>query len=326
MTYKILFAIPQQARFLSPISRALDELNYHVVHFDYLKPDFISSGLGMSKNILSSIRQMSNLYINWINDQLLLKIKQTHPHYFLTIKGETILPSTIKAINSLGIPTINWFPDNIGLWNFLITTAPYYQYYFSVCKHLTQVLNKIGRKTIYLPVAGEADTNFKVNYKNFDVVFVGHKTQRRIKYFSALKDYNFSLWGYSNWKNSPLMHFYNGELDQQQMKQVFRKSKIVINVSTGEEGIPVVIANLRNFESTGVGAFVLSEYNVALSQLFTENIEMVYFKSIVEMISKVDYFLKHEDLRNRIAYSGWLKTKNHHTYHDRIKKMFHYIG
>ncbi len=326
MHKKILLAQPNYSSFKTPMTKALKSLGFTVAHFDYYAPNIfiktfrIASNFGVNQIIKSS--QLTNL----ANRQLVKKVAKFKPDYLLVIKGETLKPDIVHRINQMGVITINWFPDNLVLWDMLIKTANEYKFYFSVCTQLTKKLNSVGVKTHYLPVAGDADKQIINLPKKYDLSFVGQKTNRRIKYFSNLTDLKFNLWGYSHWRDTPLAKFYHNHLSVSQMKDVFRKSKIVVNVSSGEIEQPIVIANLRNFEATGVGAFVLSEYNKALAKLFIEDKEMVFYRNSQELRQKAIYYLDHETERNKIATQGWRRTSKDHTYTNRFTIMFSVIN
>ncbi|KKP59999.1 MAG: hypothetical protein UR52_C0001G0079 [Candidatus Gottesmanbacteria bacterium GW2011_GWA1_34_13] len=324
MKNKILFVSPRNSSFFIPIKHALTKLGMDVFTFDYLKPDVMSRMLGIISNLLNS-KRFKILRNNRINHQLIKKIKILKPNYFFTVKGEVFYPKTIEQINSLGIITINWYPDNLVLWQNLIKTAKTYKYFFSVCTMLTTKLNQTGRKTYYLPVAGQADIKIIQTPKIYDIVFAGHRTQKRINYFSEICDLNFNLWGYPHWKHTIMAPYYRNYLPVNRMQNIFRQAKIVINVLTGEKGIPINTANLRNFEATGVGTFILSEYCPALAKLFIEDQEMVFFRNKKELRQKAIYYLKRDKERERIAKNGWLKTRKDHTYIMRFNEMFSII-
>lgn len=325
MQKRILFAVPQQAAFTSPINKAFRELGYEVFNFDYLKPDIVSRGLGVINNIFPWQQTTSRMYERQVNQQLLCAVSQISPQYLFVIKGETLTSGVLEKIKSQGVITINWYPDNIGSWGLIMKTARSYNYYISVCKYLTQKLNAAGRRTLYLPVADIADTSFKSTPKTYNLVFAGHKTQKRIEYFSTILDLGFTLWGYPHWQQSQLANYYKGLLSITEMKQSFRRAKIVVNVSTGEKGVLLSIANLKNFEATGVGTFVLSEYSTALAELFREDHEMVFFKSKQELRRKAIYYLRNGREREKIARAGWKRTRKDHTYKKRLMIIFNKI-
>ena len=53
-----------------------------------------------------------------------------------------------------------------------------------------------------------------------------------------------------------------------------------------------------------MGTFMLSEYSEDLSSLFAEGVDADYFRTEDELVDKVRFYLKHEDLRERIARKG----------------------
>ncbi len=325
-TDMLLFVSPKKSSFFVPMVTALQKMGFDVQHFDYLKPNKLASVLGFITNQLPKDGVFHPLFIAFINWRLLKNVQKNKPKYMLVIKGEVLAAQTIETITGWGVTTINWFPDNDSLWKLLIQTATSYSNYFSVCEYLTKKLNKHGIQAHYLPVADVADREIKKVTKKYSIVFVGHRTNRRIAFFSTIADLGFDLWGYKHWMETPLAPYYHKTLSVDELKDIYRQSKIIVNVSTGEEGAPVCIANLRNFEATGVGAFVLSEYNAALAELFREDKEMVFFRSKEELRRKAQYYLEHQQERETIAKRGWLRTKSDHTYIHRLRKLFSYVN
>lgn len=326
MEKKVVLALPGHSSFLIPVSNALKMLGFEVYHFDYLKPNMGIRILSTFSNFFSLNKIKQNTIINIINQELIESVRKIKPNYLLVIKGESLTKETLIKINKTGVTTINWFPDNDMLWNLLIKTASYYSYYFSVCHYLTKKLNKYGIKTNYLPVATEADEQINNFPKKYNLVFAGHLTNKRIKYFSQILDLGFDLWGYQHWKHSSLSSYYRGYLSADQVKETYRRSKIVVNVTTGDSNYKINIANLRNFETTGVGTFVLSQYNQATAELFKENKEIVFFRNSRELRRKALYYLNHDTVRDRVSRTGWLKTKNEHNYINRFKSMFKIVN
>ena len=49
--------------------------------------------------------------------------------------------------------------------------------------------------------------------------------------------------------------------------------------------------------------------------------EIETYTTSEELIEKLDYFLEHDDERNRIARKGYIQTMNYHTYKNRLTSM-----
>lgn len=101
--------------------------------------------------------------------------------------------------------------------------------------------------------------------------------------------------------------------------KIFHLSKINLNVTLHciRTGAP-----LRVFDIMGVGGFVMSNYQEELAELFVPDKEIVLFKDIDELIEKTDYYLKHEDVRIRIAMNGYKRVRKDYTYDVALRKMF----
>ena len=99
---------------------------------------------------------------------------------------------------------------------------------------------------------------------------------------------------------------------------VYYSSKINLNISLRSivNGIP-----LRVFEIMGSGGFLLSNYQSELLDYFVPGEDFDYFDSPEDLLRKIDYYLKHEEIRNRIAINGQNKIKAYHTFRDRVKAM-----
>lgn len=95
-------------------------------------------------------------------------------------------------------------------------------------------------------------------------------------------------------------------------------SKINLNITLRSivSGIP-----LRAFDIMGCGGFLLTNYQEDFLDFFVPDKDFVYFDCKEDMIAKVDYYLKHDDEREKIAISGYEKVKKEHTYEKRMKTI-----
>jgi len=59
--------------------------------------------------------------------------------------------------------------------------------------------------------------------------------------------------------------------------------------------------------------------NNGFKELFEENKDLVIFDSWKDLKEKIDYYLKNEEEREKIALSGYQKAINYHKYEDRVK-------
>lgn len=108
-----------------------------------------------------------------------------------------------------------------------------------------------------------------------------------------------------------------------EMPKIFACSKINLNPSLRiiQTGIP-----LRAFDIMGAGGFLLSNTQVELMELFEDGKEMAVYESLEDAVDKAEFYLKHEELRKRIAENGRRKTLEEHSLQSRMEKIFATAG
>lgn len=84
---------------------------------------------------------------------------------------------------------------------------------------------------------------------------------------------------------------------------------------------PVSASNMRLFETTGVGACLITDWKENLSELFEPDKEVLTYRSAEECAEKVNYILAHENERREIAAAGQLRTLREHTFEDRVAEI-----
>ena len=126
--------------------------------------------------------------------------------------------------------------------------------------------------------------------------------------FTPNKDYSMP-----NLTNHGTVDYYN------QMPIVFKRSKINLNISLRsiKSGIP-----LRAFDILGSGGFLLSNFQADFLDDYVPGEDFDYYESKEDLLSKIDYYLTHEDERIAIAKSGHDKVAAGHTFRHRVREMF----
>jgi spore maturation protein CgeB len=115
-------------------------------------------------------------------------------------------------------------------------------------------------------------------------------------------------------------NFFFGQRLFESAAEIFRKSKIVFNTAAVDD------INMRVFEATATGSFLLTEWVPYIDLLFEDGKHLVTFKTIDEAVEKARYYLKHDDEREAIAKAGMEHTLANHTYQHRIKEALCKIG
>ena len=103
-----------------------------------------------------------------------------------------------------------------------------------------------------------------------------------------------------------------------EMPLVFHNSKINLNITsrTIESGIPQ-----RVFDVLACSGFCLTNYQSEIAALFEDGKELVMYTDMEDLVTKVDYYLNHEEERMQIAKAGYRKVCNCFALKDRIEKL-----
>jgi spore maturation protein CgeB len=120
-------------------------------------------------------------------------------------------------------------------------------------------------------------------------------------------------------KGSTLRDLYMGQAWGRVMYDVLRSSRIVLN-QHGETDLPYA-NNMRLFEATGVGAFVLTDEKTNLGDLFEPNREVATYRDAEHCIDRIRHFLAHPEERLAIARAGQVRTLREHTYAARAREL-----
>ena len=103
------------------------------------------------------------------------------------------------------------------------------------------------------------------------------------------------------------------------LTQVYQISKINLNITLHciETGIPQ-----RVFDVMAAGGFLLSNYQQELEELFVPGEDLVVYHNEQELEELVEYYLTHEEERERIARNGQKKVLREHGYDLKLRRAF----
>lgn len=120
-----------------------------------------------------------------------------------------------------------------------------------------------------------------------------------------------------NVKKCPAVNYWT------EMPKVFACSKINLNPSLRiiQSGIP-----LRAFDIMGAGGFLLSNRQEELLEFFEEGKDVAVYGTSADAIDKIEFYLKHENIRKKIAENGRRKTFREFDLKGRLKKIFSVVG
>jgi len=273
-------------------------------------------------------------------------IKEFKPDFLFVIKGERIPLEIITEIRkNFKIPIVNWWIDD-PLWiKISKTISPFYDYFFTNDPNSIKVHQDSGCPNVkFLTFGCAPDIHRKINLTEkekkelgSDICFSGTIVPKREKFLETLVDFNLKIW----WQpitqdtdkeikikkrkispSSPLFHKFTGkDVWGEEMVKVFNSSKICLNIHS-QEGAGT---NMRTFEVTGCGSFLLCESREILPDLFKIGEEIVCFKEPDELKELAKYYLSHPSEREKISKKGQERVYKEHTYKHRMKEMLSVI-
>ncbi len=270
------------------IERALRELGHQVTYVGLPTPKRPGyDQLAPLNEILSALTPAPELYL-WIDPA---------GPYFPT------------GIEDLSIPTACYLVDvHLGAWRTQV--ARFFDTVF-VAQHryLDTYRSALHHEQIYwLPLAAAPELYTPGLPRIYDVGFVGsmtrahHNTPRAQRLKLIQQHYHTNDWthGYS----------------PTEMGSIYSQSRTVVNISVNGD------VNMRLFEGAMCGALVLTDAATnGLDDLFHTGREIVPYGDDNDLMTKLDYYLSHEDERAHIAQAGQQRARSEHTYAQRARMM-----
>jgi hypothetical protein len=165
---------------------------------------------------------------------------------------------------------------------------------------------------------------------DIDVSFVGTVSvdhQQRIALLEAVAErYDLKLWGNRPQAlpaSSPLHRCFQDEVWGADMYQVLRRSRITLNSHIDLAGREA--GNMRLFEATGVGAFLLTDFKDNLDTLFAPDREVAVWRTTGDCLDVIGRSIGDDNGRATIARAGHARTMAQHTYRHRAAEILGFV-
>ena len=203
-------------------------------------------------------------------------------------------------------PAACWVIDTHMNFPWCLEKAAHYDYVFAAQQDGARKLQVEGIKTVqWLPLACDPEIHrpYPVE-KQYDFSFVGNLIgQERGVLLETLS------------QKYPA-HFI-GQKYFEEMSRVYSASRLIFNRSVRND------VNMRVFEAFGCGGLLLTNdlTDNGQAELFTEGKHLATYSCPEELWDKVDYYLKHETEREKIAQQGHECAVTQHTYQHRMQAL-----
>lgn len=315
-------------------SDALEQIGHAVRFFTY-NDERISTRVPLLKNVERRLTKKT----------LMKKISVFAPQLILVIKGDRIHLEVISNVKErFRIPVANYWIDDPHYVDVSRTISPSYDFFFTNDPDCVQIHKESGCSHVgFLSFGCVSNLHRKVQlsqeeYKEYggDICFAGTVSEGRLKALEALSDHDLRIWSprivYSfredyrivRTKLSPSSPLYSKFTDRavwgEKLVKVYNASKIVLNIHSPQ---PVPI--MRDFEVTGCGAFLLTDYARELETMFKPGKEIACANNMDKLREMVDYYLSHSKERNEIARRGQERAYRDHTYVTRMQELISFV-
>lgn len=260
----------------------------------------------------------------WMQEVALAQIKAFRPDILYIQDLSALNPRTLRTardsckliVGQIASPLPA--EENLRFFDLILTSFPHYVARF----------RKMGIRSEYFKIAFEPRVLKRVGRRKrvYDIGFIGSFSPHHssgTKFLEAVAaQIPVHIWGHGLQflsPASPLRKDFHGEAWGIDMYEILAHIKIVLNrhIDVAED----FANNMRLYESTGMGAMLMTDAKKNLGDLFRVGKEVVAYADPNDLLKKIGYYLAHEGERQRIAAAGQRRTLREHTYKKRMMEL-----
>lgn len=254
------------------------------------------------------------------NHSILIATERYRPDVVFIARGLWVLPETLEEIKRQRIILVHWHPDDAfnpdNSSSYFLSSIPKYDLIVTPKSfNVTEYMRNGAKNVIYAPYAYDPSIHYPVkidhtarNVYGSDVAFVGTRREKRVRELEAISQtgIDIKIWG-TGWRRlAPFSKLRSNctftPVYAEEMSKVFGASKIVLGFLNAENRD---LHTARTFEVPACGGFLLAERTTEHLEFLREGNEADYFSSVEELIDKINFYLKNDSIRLRIAKAGY---------------------
>lgn len=351
MQKKLLYiGTPGILLYSNSIKNCFVKLGFNVLEAEYIKfidQNRIQKRLSRKKFLTEFFHRQNITYIE--------DAKNFKPDYVLVLNNSRINEEFLQYCNQNKIPIFMYCIDSIRWCDKALDYMHYYDEIFSYEPSDSNIEFKPNKFVKFLPLGADSEIykpNENIN-KFYDLCFVGSLDKHRLKILESVAKYayknNFNLTVFTsiqlfhipsiwllpkllvrrlkyNYKYPHLMKCINNRpIIGKELSDLYNNSKICLNIHLGTYPGMHTGPNPRTFELLGCRAFeIIDEGHIDKTLLKSER-DLVEFKTVDDLVEKIDFYLKNETLRNKIANQGYLTVKENYELLNLIKQIAKYM-
>jgi spore maturation protein CgeB len=253
----------------------------------------------------------------------------------------------IRQIKQMGIHTVVWFVDDPYFSEDTASLSLQYDEVFTHELGSVSFYQGVGCPHVhYLPLASNPEMfrplHVAPEYQN-DICFIGNAFWNRVKLFDQLAPFledkkvliaggHWDRLAHNNQLSRAIKH---GWIPVEDTVSYYNGAKIVINMhrptAAGQDnrnGFNLVgrSINPRTYEISGCGTLQITDLREDLISYYRPGYDIETFVDAAELQYKIDYYLRHEEERQLIAWRSLWTTHQYHTYIDRLTRLLDMIS
>ncbi|MBD2848616.1 glycosyltransferase [Paenibacillus sp. IB182496] len=286
---------------------------------------------------------IDELHIARPSDDVAKLADEVRPDLVLVLNGGVLPADQVARMREAGHTTAVWFTDDPYYTDWTVEIAPRFDYVFTLEINCVPFYQEHGCANVhYMPFAADPaifrPQRASSKYLT-DICFIGTAFWNRVEMIDRLapmlarRNVVISGWWWDRLRNYGKLadKIKLGDwMTPQETAQYYNGAKIVINlhrsidddtINVNSHKIAAHSANPRTFEIACSGAMQLSDMRPDLPSLYTPDEEIATYGSYEELAEKIEYYLTHEEERQRIATGGFTRTMRDHTYKSRLQSL-----
>lgn len=163
-----------------------------------------------------------------------------------------------------------------------------------------------------------------VNRREMEYLLACETTSRERRLLLALLSNHFQVALYSGKQDEHLTKVQQfGYADYYtKMPQIFVRSKINLNISL--KAIPSGIP-LRVLDIMACGGFLISNFQAEMAEYFAIGDEIVVYENPADLVEKVQFYLSHDEERQRIAGNGKARIETDFSFESRMREILNVL-
>lgn len=272
-----------------------------------------------------------------LQERLLAKAREVNPDliFFIPFQEQFSFTTLDQLKNSY--TTLAWFGDDTWRFDsFSSRYAPHFTYVATTDPFCMEKHKRLGAQPILTEWAAAKPLSEKIGPLDagetylYDVSFVGGYNVYRAWFIKMLARTGIKVECFGvGWPND--------RVSFEQMEQIFRTSRINLNISNSvNHDIRFICSSLhnlrnylrstkraeqvkaRNFEIPLAGGFQLSNYVLGLQRHLVIGDEIAIYVTPEDCVQLIGYYLENEEARMKVLLKGYDRARQEHTYDYRL--------